>query len=269
MRSVCGFGQRRPAWAAILLCALLPGVAAGQPAPEQTLRIVLNADLAVLDPIVTTAGVTSTHAQMVYDQLFGRDAGLIPQPQMVERHEVSPDGLVWRFTLREDLAFHDGAPVTGADVVTSLRRWGARDPHGQQLMRITESLTAESDGRSMTWRLRRPYGLMLEALSKPAGNMPAIMPARVAAGDPFKPVQDTTGSGPFVFVREAWVPGGRAVYRRNAAYVPRGEPASGTAGGKRALVDQVEILSIANAQTAALALLKGEVDYLELSSVSL
>ncbi len=267
MRIMRGIGQRRLAWAAILLCALLPTVAAGQPATEQILRIVLNADLAVLDPIVTTAGVTSTHAQMIYDQLFGRDAKLIPQPQMVERYDVSPDGLVWHFTLRDGLAFHDGAPVTGTDVVASLRRWGARDPHGQQLMRITESLTADSDGRSVTWRLLRPYGLMLEALSKPAGNMPAIMPARVAAGDPFKPIQDTTGSGPFVFVREAWVPGARAVYRRNPDYVPRGEQASGTAGGKHALVDQVEVLSIANAQTAAMALLKGEVDYLETPGV--
>lgn len=267
MRQACGLGRRWLAWAAILLGALLPGIAVGQPAPEQILRIVLNADLAVLDPIVTTAGVTSTHAQLIYDQLFGRDAALVPQPQMVEHYDVSPDGLVWQFTLRPGLAFHDGAPVTGADVVASLRRWGARDPHGQQLIRITESLTADSDGRSVTWHLKRPYGLMLEALSKPAGNMPAIMPARVAAGDPFKPIQDTTGSGPFVFVRDAWVPGSRAVYRRNAAYVARSEPASGTAGGKRALVDQVEILSISNPQTAALALLKGEVDYLETPGV--
>jgi peptide/nickel transport system substrate-binding protein len=93
--------------------------------------------------------------------------------------------------------------------------------------------------------------------------MPAIMPARIAATDPFTNITDTTGSGPFIFVREEWVPGSRVVYRRNPAYVPRSEPASGTAGGKVAHVDRVEWLNIANAQTAVLALIQGELDYIE------
>jgi peptide/nickel transport system substrate-binding protein len=243
------------------------GTARAQSASDRVLRIVPNADLQTLDPIVTTAGVTSSHAHMVYDQLFGRDAAQRPQPQMVETYEVSPDGLVWRFTLRAGLEFHNGAPVTGEDVVASLRRWGARDPHGRQIIQITESLAAEADGKSIGWRLRRPYGLMLDALSKPAGNMPAIMPARIAATDPFKSVQDPIGSGPFIFERAEWVPGSRVVYRHNPAYRPRAEPAEGTAGGKLVFVDRVEWLNIANAQTAALALIQGEVDYVETPGV--
>ncbi len=240
--------------------------AQAQPAADRILRIVPNADLQTLDPIVTTAGVVSSHAHMVYDQLFGRDGAQRPQPQMVERYEVSPDGLVWRFTLRAGLAFHDGAPVGAEDVVASLRRWGARDPHGRQIIQITDSLAA-ADAMTVVWRLRRPYGLMLDALSKPAGNMPAIMPARLAATDPFKAVQDPTGSGPFIFERAEWVPGSRVIYRRNPAYRPRTEPAEGTAGGKQVFVDRVEWLNIANAQTAALALLQGEIDYVETPGV--
>jgi peptide/nickel transport system substrate-binding protein len=229
--------------------------------PNRILRVVPNADLQTLDPINTTAGVVQSHAHMVYDQLFGRDAQQRPQPQMVESFATSSDGLVWTFTLRPGLAFHDGAPVTAEDVVASLRRWAARDPHGRQILGITESLGAE--GRSVTWRLRRPYALMLDALSKPAGNMPTIMPARIAATDPFTNITDTTGSGPFIFDRPEWIPGSRVVYRRNPAYVPRSEPAVGTAGGKRVHVDRVEWLNIANAQTAALALAQGEVDFVE------
>jgi len=248
---------------ALALSVLLAGTAAAQqPAEHRILRMVPNADLQTLDPINTTAGVVQSHAHMIYDQLFGRDAEQRPQPQMVASHSVSPDGLTWRFTLREGLAFHDGAPVTAADVVASLRRWGARDPHGRQIIAITANLAAESDG-SITWQLRRPYSLMLDALSKPAGNMPAIMPARVAATDPFTNITDTVGSGPFIFERGEWVPGSRVVYRRNAAYRPRTEPASGTAGGKVAHVDRVEWLNIANAQTAVLALIQGELDFVE------
>jgi len=255
---------------AILAGALALGAlpALAQTVPEtRILRVVPNADLQTLDPINTTAGVVQSHAHMVYDQLFGRDAQQRPQPQMVERFETSPDGLSWRFMLREGLAFHDGQPATAEDVVASLRRWAARDPHGRQILAITESLAPEADGRGFSWRLRRPYALMLDALSKPAGNMPAIMPARIAATDPFTNIQDSTGSGPFIFERSEWVPGSRVVYRRNPAYRPRSEPASGTAGGKRVHVDRVEWLNIANAQTAALALMQGEVDFVETPGV--
>ena len=252
------------ALAAALLGSAFAGPALAQPIPpERILRIVPNADLQTLDPINTTAGVVQSHAHMIYDQLFGRDAEQRPQPQMVGAYSVSADALAWRFTLRDGLAFHDGAPVTATDVVASLRRWGARDPHGRQIMAITTGLTAEPDGKTVAWTLNRPYGLMLDALSKPSGNMPAIMPAAVAATDPFTAIQSTIGSGPFMFVREEWVPGSRVVYRRNPNYVPRAEPASGTAGGKVVHVDRVEWLNIANAQTAVLALIQGELDYIE------
>jgi ABC-type transport system substrate-binding protein len=142
---------------------------------------------------------------MIYDQLFGRDASQRPQPQMVQSWTKSEDSLTWTFQLRDGLKFHDGAPVTVVDVIASLRRWGARDPHGRQIMAITEAIEPAADGKSFIWRLKRPYGLMLDALSKPAGNMPAIMPARIAATDPFTAITETIGSGPFIFVREEWV----------------------------------------------------------------
>lgn len=252
----------------LFLVALPPALAQPVP-PERILRIVPNADLETLDPINTTAGVVQSHAQLIYDQLFGRDAEQRPQPQMVDTYSVSADALVWRFTLREGLMFNDGAPVTANDVVASLRRWCARDPHGRQIMEITVSLVAEPDGKTVVWKLNRPYGFMLEALSKPSGNMPAIMPARIAATDPFTAIRSTIGSGPFIFMQEEWVPGSRVVYRRNPNYVPRAEPASGTAGGKVAYVDRIEWLTIADAQTAAQALIQGEVDYIESPGVDL
>lgn len=141
---------------ALLALLVLAPAAAAQAIPEtRILRVVPNADLQTLDPINTTAGVVQSHAHMVYDQLLGRDADQRPQPQMVARWTTSDDGLTWRFTLRADQTFHDGAPVTAADAVASLRRWAARDPHGRQLLGITESLAAD-DAESFTWRLRVP-----------------------------------------------------------------------------------------------------------------
>jgi peptide/nickel transport system substrate-binding protein len=198
----------------------------------------------------------------VYDFLFGRDDDQKVRPQMVDTWSVSDDGLTWKFTLRDKLAFHDGAPVTSDDVIQSLKRWGARDPYGRQLIALTKEMTA-TDAKSFTWVLSQPYALMLEALSKSTSNAPAIMPKRIAETDPNTNIKDPTGSGPFKFVSAEWVPGAKVVYVKNEAYVPRNEPANGTAGGKMAKVDRIEWLIIADAQSQVAALTKGEVDFLE------
>ncbi|HEY4251944.1 MAG TPA: ABC transporter substrate-binding protein, partial [Roseomonas sp.] len=99
-------------------------------AGQTTLRFVPQTDLAILDPIVTTAFATRNHAYMVFDTLYGMDAGFQPQPQMVAGHRVENDGLLWELTLRDGLFWHDGAPVLARDCVASIRRWARRDPFG-------------------------------------------------------------------------------------------------------------------------------------------
>jgi peptide/nickel transport system substrate-binding protein len=253
----------RGSWLAILSAALVAAFAPSAGAQsDRTLRIVPFADMQTLDPITTTAGNVQSHAMHVYDFLFGRDESQAVRPQMVDAWSVSADGLVWRFTLRDGLAFHDGTPVTTEDVVASLRRWGARDPYGRQLMALTVAMEARDD-KNFEWRLSKPFSLMLDALSKSTSNVPAIMPKRLAATDPMQAVSDPTGSGPFVFARDEWVPGTRIVYRRNPAYRPRGDAPSGSAGTKVAKVDRVEWLTFPDPQTGVLALLNGEVDFLE------
>ena len=58
------------------------------------------------------------------------------------------------------------------------------------------------------------------------------MPERVARTDPFRQLDEITGSGPFRFVRDEWISGSRAVYTRFAGYQPRQDPPSFTAGAK-------------------------------------
>ncbi len=229
---------------------------------SHVLRAVLHADLQSLDPIVTTAGIVQRHALMVYDFLFGRDASGTPQPQMVSRYAVGSNGLDWEFALRDGLAFHDGAPVTAADVVASLRRWGARDAYGRQIFGVTESLEAADESR-FVWRLSRPYGLLLHALSKTGGPVAAIMPERIARTGGSTAIDDSVGSGPYRFAADAWIPGAKVVYRRNEHYVPRAETPDGTAGGKRVYVDEVEWINIRDPQSAVLALANGEIDFVE------
>src|SRR5258706_15595026 len=91
---------------AVLALTAIPGRA------ESVLRVIPQADLRSLDPVWTTAAITLIHGYLVYDTLFALDGNLRPQPQMVESHEVIADGMSHRFTLRPNLKFTDGTPVT-------------------------------------------------------------------------------------------------------------------------------------------------------------
>jgi peptide/nickel transport system substrate-binding protein len=254
--------SHHPAIARLAVAATLALGLALPAAAQTTLRVKPFSDLRGLDPVTTTDYAVRNNGYMVYDTLFAVDEHRQVRPQMVERWETSADGLIWTFTLREGLAFHDGQPVTAEDVVASLRRWAARDGHGQLL---TARLAALEPVDAKTFRivLTRPWGMLLEALAKPSSLVPFIMPARIAATAPTTNITDPVGSGPFAMRRDLWVAGSRVVYDRNPAYRPRPEPASGLAGGKRAGFDRVEWVIIPDATTAAAALQRGEIDIFE------
>jgi peptide/nickel transport system substrate-binding protein len=234
---------------------------AGTASAQTTLRVVMHSDLKILDPIWTTAYIVRNHGYMIYDTLFGLDRNLEVKPQMVDKWTVSADKLTWTFTLRDGLAFSDGKAVTSDDVVPSLKRWAARNALGQLLWADVVDLKA-LDPKSFQIQLKQPTGIMLEALGQPS-QPPFIMPKRVAETDPYKQIDDYTGSGPFMFVKEQWKPGDRTVYVKNPHYKPRAEPPSGLAGGKIAKVDRVEWLAMPDQQTAMNALLAGEIDMIE------
>ena len=247
------------------LAAALP-LALAFPAPsalaQSTLRVVMHSDLKIVDPIWTTAYITRNHGYMIYDTLFATDAAGKVQPQMVDRWTVSPDGLVYTMTLRDGLLWHDGAPVTAEDCVASIRRWGAKDAIGQKLMTFVKDMQVV-DAKTFRINLASPTGLVLGGLGKPSSATPFMMPKRVAETDPNTQITDFTGSGPFVFRRDEWKPGDRAVYAKFDRYRPRTEPPSGMAGGKVVKVDRVEWRVIADQQTAVNALIAGEIDMIE------
>jgi peptide/nickel transport system substrate-binding protein len=236
--------------------------ALSQGAAARTLRFVPQADLANFDPIWGTQYVVRNAAALVWDTLYGVDATLQPQRQMVESEETSDDGLVWTFRLRPGLKFHDGEPVLSKDVVASLTRWSSRDPMGLMLKAIQNDLVAVDD-RTFKWSLKQPYPKMLLALGKNSTPVAFIMPERIAQTDPFKQIPEYIGSGPMKFARSEWVPGAKAVFEKFADYMPRQEKSSWLAGGKQMLIDRVEWIVIPDAATAAAALQSGEVDWWE------
>ncbi|MBT0569764.1 ABC transporter substrate-binding protein [Curvibacter sp. CHRR-16] len=239
----------------------LPGMAQAATEDSKVLRMVPQADLKILDPVWTTATVTRDHGFMVYDTLFGiTEKGEI-KPQMVDRFKRSADGKEWNFTLRSGLVFHDGAPVTSADVIASIKRWGSRIPVGQLLLAATKSMDAVNE-KSFRIELNQAFGFMLDALGNPSNPL-FIMPRRIAETPGTTQISEVVGSGPYIFKKDEYAPGSKVVYVKNPQYVPRKEAASGTTGGKQVYLDRVEWLVLPDAQTQANALISGSVDMIE------
>jgi peptide/nickel transport system substrate-binding protein len=232
-------------------------------AGSRVLRFIPQSDLAVLDPIWTTAYVTRHHSMMVFDTLYGIDAGFQPQPQMLDGAETAADGKEWNLTLRSGLKCHDGIPVLARDCVASIKRWGARDAFGQALMAATNELSAPDD-KIIRFRLKQPFPLLPTALGKVGVNICPMMPERIARTDPFTQVTEMVGSGPFRFKPDERVPGAKIVYQRFEDYVPRADgKAEWTSGPKIVHFDRVEWNVIPDAATAMGALQNDEADWWE------
>lgn len=229
---------------------------------ESVLKVSVHADLKNIDPIWTTALITQNHGVAVYDTLFAPDENFQMQPQMAESYSIVDDGLTYIIKLREGLMWHDGAPVTAADCIASIERWGQRDGLGQILMKRMDKMEAV-DERTIKLTLKQPWAMTITALGKDTANVPFMMPERVAKTDAFKQIEDMTGSGPFKIIKDEWVPGVRVIYTKNEDYVPRSEPASNMAGGKEAHIDRLEWHYIPDAATAMNALQAGEIDLIE------
>ncbi len=235
-------------------------------AGSKMLKFIPQSDLAVLDPVWTTAYVTRNHGMTVFDTLFATDSKFQPQPQMCDGVQT---GNEWKLTLREGLKFHDGSPVLAKDCVASVQRWGKRDAFGQAVMANSDEISAPDD-KTILFRMKRPFPLLPAALGKVGVAMCPMMPERLAKTDAFTQVTEMVGSGPFRFKADERVAGAKVVYEKFDGYVPRPSGVSDwTAGPKIAHFDRIEWNVIPDAATCMAALQNGEADWWEQPSFDL
>lgn len=96
-------------WKAALAATVL-AASVGTANAQKTVRAVMHSDVKIIDPIWTTAYISRNAGYMIYDTLFAMDEKGDVKPQMVDKFTESPDKLTYVFTLRDGLAWHDGAP---------------------------------------------------------------------------------------------------------------------------------------------------------------
>ena len=253
--------DRRSFLAGTVAAVAMPSIVRAQ--NTRVIKFVPEADVVVFDPVVTPSAQTREHAWLIYDTLYGVDDKYNTHPQMVEGHVVENSGLTWKITLREGLKFHDGEKVLARDAAASVNRWTKRNSFGQALGAAMNEIVATSD-RVFEVRLKKPFPLLPDALGKTMAYMCPVMPERLAKTDPMQAITEPIGSGPYKYVANERVPGARLVYEKFADYTPRKDgPIETTAGPKRPTFDRVEWSIIQDVATAAAALQRGEIDWLQ------
>lgn len=196
----------------------------------------------------------------VVESLVAPRADLSVAPMLADSWTISPDGKTYRFQLRHGVTFHNGAPMTSAEVKWSIERM--LDPaselscrgqyDGSKGARVVKVEAPAPDVVSV--ELAAPSALFLPQLWNLQCPLAILHPRSVdARGKWIKPV----GTGPWQF--GTWRKGQFVALTRYAGYVPRGEPASGLAGAKVAKAN-LRFVVIPDASAQKAAFMSGQVD---------
>jgi len=246
----------------LLTVGLVPpggGPAAGAPAvtPKRggTLNATFSSDPAHFDP---HRGTTAQNfVPLVYNGLVrfktGTDVRVdeyIIEPDLAERWEISRDGLVYTFSLRRGVRFHDKPPVGGReltsdDVVWSLQRMLADDPENikRDLFSVIKSVEAPDRYRARI-TLSEPFAPLL-------ANLATVFASIVPRGElDYKRV--AIGTGPFML--DSFTRGARYVYKRHPGYYEQDRP----------YLDEIVIHILRDFATRAAALRAGRIDVVDL-----
>src|SRR5437016_6719713 len=189
-----------------------------------------------LDAHWTTASITETLTNHIYEGLYSLDSSNRPIPMLAESHTVSKDGLVYTFKLRQGVKFHNGKEMTSEDVVASLSRWGKQSIYGKALFAQVSDLKAV-DKSTVELRLKEKSAIVLISLAVP-NNFGAIYPKEIA--EKFPPEQKATeyiGTGPFKLAE--WKPDQYIRMVRFDDYKSRNVKPNGYCGGMAADVDEI------------------------------
>jgi peptide/nickel transport system substrate-binding protein len=184
---------------------------AGVPSPDalaqmrEELRIGVAGVPAVLDPMAGVEGAIPLIARQVFDTLVAYREGTTDiEPALATRWTVSRDGLTWRFTLREGVRFHDGAPLAAADVVASLERHLQPDPPSAVWPALLRGLPGvvrgmrAVDAKTLELTLVQPYAPLLTVLAHPGFGVVRALTGtdgatRLVGTGPFQVVEASPG----------------------------------------------------------------------------
>ncbi len=218
----------------------------------------LQAGVPSLDQQTNTSSATRNVAMNVYETLVIRDENMNPVPDLAESITASDDGLTYTFKLRSGVTFHNGKPMTSADVAASYQRY--KDIGFNRSVLDIVAGWETPDDETFVITLSSPQPTFIENLS--SYTVPIVIMPEEEAGKPANQV-DMIGTGPFRFVE--FVPDSHVLLERFEGYTPNNalDGVSGFAGRKQACVDTVRFRMLTEAGARMAALETGEAHIVE------
>lgn len=226
-----------------------PAGPVGAQQPGGTLRNAVNTPTAAIDPTtVADNGGLVTMCQ-TGEYLAYTDSSPELRPVLAERWSPDATGAVWTFDIRQGVRFHNGAPLTAADVVATFERLA--DPaNGSNALSVFQGVLSAGGVRA------QGETQVVFELDRPSVNFPYLVSSQnynsviLPAGyDPGQYTTDMMGTGPFRL--ESYTPGVGAAFVRNADYWDTTRPP---------FLDRVELTYYSDLQPQIVALQGGEVD---------
>ena len=133
-----------------------------------------------LHPILSDDRINRTLSPLLYEGLFRLDTSFSPIPVLCRYYSISADGLSWTFTLRDDVTFSDGTPLTASIAADTLSL--ARSGSYSGRLSCISAISADEEGR------------LILSLSRPNYGLPALLDIPIVLGAGDRPL----GTGPYV-----------------------------------------------------------------------
>lgn len=220
---------------------------AQNPVKGGTVRIFSNEPVG-LTSAISSSGPIAQLSPKLFDGLVEYDHDMKPHPRMASSVEMSDDAKTLTIVLREGLKWHDGQPITSADIAFSaMEVWSKHHPRGRSTYAALESVDTP-DELTAIFNFSRPSAFVMNALFASEAQ---VIPRHIYEGTDILTNPANTapiGSGPFRFVE--WRQGEYILLERNPDYWAEGEP----------YVDQIVVLLVADNSARAIAFEAQEVD---------
>ncbi|NPA32756.1 MAG: ABC transporter substrate-binding protein, partial [Aquificae bacterium] len=230
------------------------------------LRFHLSSDPKTLNPALAMETTSTAVLSDVFSGLTRLNIRTMrPEGELAERWEVTEDGRVWTFYLREGVRWHDGKPLTADDVVFTFRDVYMNDEIptsvGDILKVGGKKIEVEKvDERTVRFRLPQPFAPFLSALSAeilPKHKLEEHLKRGTfsTAWNVNTPPSEIVGTGPYRLTQ--YVKGQRVVYEKNPFYYERDQE------GRRLPYIQKKVgIIVPDPETALLKFVHGEIDYI-------
>jgi peptide/nickel transport system substrate-binding protein len=223
------------------------------------LRVALIGEPPTLDAHATTAVITREIGINMYEGLFALDGKYQPVPLLAEGVEALDGGKRYVIRLRNNVKFHNGKALGAADVVASLKRWGAVASPGKAVFKTVEAVEAKGP-LTVEIRLKEPSSSLLTILAH-VDSAAFIYPKEIVDATGEGQLKEYVGTGPFKFVEHR--PDRHIKLARFDGYAARAEPASGLAGQRVAHVDELLFLPVPDYATRQAGITTGEYQYIQ------